>query len=354
VTVGALNHDWVPTSERRGLTSTFEAYPDLPMAIPSSRLGPGFANAVKPDILLPGGREHLTPATPGGSIGVSLAKMSRFFGLKVAAPPRPGGDPNATGASGNTSGATALASRTAHRIHDALEDAYGEQFLALPRRHRALILKALLVHPARWDPAVEAFIKNVVGPAEGRYHEEQKNNVRRYLGYGAVDGDTAVACAADRATFWATGTIGREQSMRVDVPIPACIGGKAQPHSLAATLAWFSPVKPGRQIYRAARLKLLEPDGLGKLGVTSANTPQPNQNQNRRGTTISRWWAGSKAPVVGADMTIPIILQREPDQPGFEDEDISFGLAVTLEMPGVIEVYEQVRQRLGLRLPIRS
>lgn len=352
ITVGALNRDAVPATTPNTARRAFHPYASLTMANPSSRLGPGFANAVKPDILAPGGREHLRVSTPDGRIGAEPIRMTRAFGLKVAAPPRLGTDLNATGASGNTSGATALASRTAHRIHDALEEAYGERFMMLPRRQRALILKALLVHPARWNQAVEAFIREVVGPADGRQHVRRKDNIRRYLGYGAVDEDTAVACAADRATFWATGTIGAKQSMKVEVPIPACIGGEARPHSLSATVAWFAPIRPGSQRYRAVRLKLLEPEGRTGLRVEARNQAQPDQNQSHRGTVISRVWSGHKAPVVTANMTCPIIIQREPDMAGFEDEEIPFGLAVTLEMQGVVEIYEQVRQRLGLRLPV--
>jgi hypothetical protein len=51
-------------------------------------------------------------------------------------------------------------------------------------------------------------------------------------------------------------------------------------------------------------------------------------------------------------MTIPLVIQRDPDQGATVDEPVPFGLAVTLTMPGVVEIYQQVRQRLGL--PIRA
>ena len=65
-----------------------------------------------------------------------------------------------------------------------------------------------------------------------------------------------------------------------------------------------------------------------------------------------RRWTGDRAPAVTADMTIPLVVQRDPDQGATIDERIPFGLAVTLTMPDVIGIYEQVRQRLGL--PIRA
>ena len=50
----------------------------------------------------------------------------------------------------------------------------------------------------------------------------------------------------------------------VSVPVPTAFGGKSRPHALTATLAWFTPVVPGRRTYRAVRLKLLEPSEIEK------------------------------------------------------------------------------------------
>jgi hypothetical protein len=42
-------------------------------------------------------------------------------------------------------------------------------------------------------------------------------------------------------------------------------------------------------------------------------------------------------------MSILLTVQRDPDQGKPIDEPVPFGLAVTLTMPGVTEIYEQVR-----------
>jgi hypothetical protein len=47
-------------------------------------------------------------------------------------------------------------------------------------------------------------------------------------------------------------------------------------------------------------------------------------------------------------MTIALTVQRDPDQGTAIDEPIPFGLAVTLSMPGVVEIYEQVRARINI------
>ncbi len=334
------------------ITRWVDPFPHLRAPNPSSALGPGFAKAVKPDILMPGAREHLNVVLNDGHIRVSPSRASRAAGLKVAAPPRDGIEA-AEGYTNGTSAATALASRTAHQIHDALEFAYGVGFLELPARQRAVLLKALLVHPAKWPDETADLIKHVLGPVDGRQHVRQKDNIRRFLGYGIVNSEDAVACAGDRATFWATGSLGRELATTIQVPIPVAMNGRAQPHSIAATLAWFTPVSPGRKAYRTVRLSLLKSDSLEILGVASHGR-QPDENQSKRGTVITRCWSGDRVPAVTPQINLPLTIQREPDNGLPIDDNVPFGLAVTVCMPGVIELYEQARQRLGIapRIPL--
>lgn len=352
VTVGAINQDWVREADRRQARINIDPFPHIHASNPSSALGPGYAKSVKPDILMPGARERLNVVQNDGHIRVVPARASRAAGLKVAAPPRDGIEA-AEGYINGTSAATALASRTAHQIHDALELAYGNEFLRLPARQRAVLLKALLIHPAQWPLQTADLIKRVLGPANGRQHVQQKDNIRRFLGYGVVDSEDAVACAGDRATFWTTGLLGREQATTIQVPIPVAMNGKAQPHSIVATMAWFTPVSPGRKSYRTVRLNLLKSDDLNVLAV-AAHGRQPDDNQSKRGTVITRCWSGDRAPVVSAQTNLPLTIQRELDSGLPIDDNIPFGLAVSVCMPGVVEIYEQARQRLGIvpRVPL--
>lgn len=351
ITVGAVNTDEVSPADRRSATLNIDPFPHITIANPSSALGPGFGNSVKPDILMPGAREHLLPISSGSVLTVRPSGPARAHGLKVAAPPRGGMEPG-FGYTSGTSAATALASRTCHKIHDALEAAYGEAFTALSHMQRAVLLKALLVHSAAWPKDGSALIKQILGPDDNKKHVQQKDNIRRFLGYGLADPDLAIACVDDRATFWAVGILPREQRVRIEVPVPICISGKAQPYALNATLAWFTPVHPGGQTYRAVRLKLEEPGELGQLRVKGAKA-QPDQNQGRRGTVFSRVWEGNKAPTISADQVIRFEVQREPDQGIPIDESIPFGLAITLTMPGVTQIYEEVRARLALAIAPR-
>lgn len=345
LTIGGRNMDWVPPADRAFARANVNPYAALDTANPSSALGPGFADAVKPDILMPGAREHLRVVRSGGEIVVAPARASRGAGLKVAAPPAQPGVEGAEAYTNGTSAAAALASRTAHRIHDALEAEYGEEFLGLSNTQRAALLKALLVHPARWSDATAGFLKELLGPFGRGQAPRQKDNIRRFIGYGAFDLDDAVACAADRATFWAVGSLANERSVDVSVPIPAAIGGRARAHFISATLAWLTPVQPGRRAYRAVRMKLLDPVDISNLGVT-AHGNQPDGNQTNRGTVYTRCWSGDRAAIVTANMMLPLRIQREPDPSATVDELVPFGLAVTVCMPGQIALYEEVRARV--------
>ena len=350
LTVGASNEDAVDPRGRRTAAINVDPYPDLRMANPSSRLGPGFAGAVKPDALMPGGREHVRPVVSGGRLEVQPAGAARAFGLKVAAPD---GGQATEYFTGGTSGAAALASRTCHLIHDALEQAYGRTFLELPHARRALIMKALFAHGARWPGATADLIRETLGPHGRGQAPKQKDNVRRFCGYGVVDPSDVVACAADRATFWATGLIRPEEAVRIDVPVPDCMGGRAQPHELAATLAWFTPILPGRRSYRTVRLSLLDPQEIADLQVAAARE-QPDANQAKRGTLLSRRWSGDRAPIVHNGMSISLTVQRDPDQGDANDDPIPFALAATLAMPAVVELYDEIRARLAIVQPVRA
>jgi hypothetical protein len=353
LTVGASNEDHVSHAVRAAAAGYLvDPYGDRRMANPSSALGPGFALSVKPDVLMPAGREHVTIIRNGPPIQVKPSRGTRATGLRVAAP-LSGGRENAEGYTSGTSAAAALASRVAHRIHDALEAEYGDAFRALPAAQRAVLLKALVVHPAQWPLNTAGFMREILGPPGGRHHARQKDNIRRFLGFGFVDAEDAVACAADRATFWFAGDLPPNRIAIIDVPIPIAIGGQARPHSIAATLAWFTPTSPGRRSYRAVRLKILEPNELTDLRA-SACRDQPDGNQTNRGTVFSRRWTGARAPIVSQDMSLTLTVQRDRDQGVEVEESVPFGLAVTVSMPGVIELYDQVRQRLGIAQRARA
>ena len=349
LTIGALHQDSVPLPDRRAAGAVIDPFPTVSFSNCSSALGPGFQNSVKPDVLFEGSRERVIVVRTGGGIDIKPTPATRIAGIKVAAPSERG---NAEGYTGGTSAAAAIASRTAHRIHDALQAAYGAPFLQITETARAVLLKALLVHPAAWPLDGADLIKEVLGPAGPQEHVRRRDNIRRFFGYGTVDPDDAVACAADRATFWAVGELGREELREINVPIPVCLTGQARSHSMAATLAWFTPISPGQQAYKTVRLRLLDPTDLAALRIDSAKL-QPDANQSTRGTIIHRRWEGDQAPAIPRDAVTVLSVQREIDRGAPVDEPVPFGLAVTITMPGENRIYEEVLARVQVRPRIR-
>lgn len=325
----------------------FPPYDVADMPNISSRLGPGLRRATKPEALFAGGKQRarLDPvATP--PILMSAPMPGRFWGLRVAAPPENG--VASTHFTMGTSAATAMATHTAHRIFDAIEQAYPDLVVAMPLVRRAALLKALLVHSASWRDA-EAFVRPLIDPEGTMHNEHWRREVCRHLGYGFVDPEDAIACAADRATLWATGELGPEKSLTFDVPIPTVIAQNASSRAVRATLAWFTPIRPGHLAYRAIKLKI---DSLGDAAqdVAGIDTSmlQPSNSQAESGTIVHRHWRGAKIGS-GQAATIPVQIQREKDRGTPIDDPIPFGLAITLEMPGAPQIYADVRANIAVQ-----
>ena len=345
ITVGALHADSF-TYPHPLPAGTFDIWADTGLLTISSGLGPGYAGATKPDILAPGGRHHVRLAPQGDHhrLHPLTTNAAAFAGIAVAAPPSSTSvGPDVVGRSVGTSVAAALATGVAARAHEALEAAYAD-FAQIPSGQRAALLKALLVHGARWTAARDLLIE-ILGPADNKHHYRQKDNVRRYLGFGAYDPELIINCSTDRATLWAVGSLPSDDGRRFRIPWPDAMSGKAQPHAISATLAWFSPPQPAAVAYRAIRMKVVEPGSLGAAGVKACGT-QPDPKQAHKGTVVHRRWEGASAAAIAGDGFFELDVQREPDD---VDQPANFALVVTLEMEGEIEIYNQVLNRVAVK-----
>ena len=342
LTIGGLHGDSHPPGPLPA--STFDIWANTGLCNVSSALGPGYGGATKPDVIALGGRHHvrLAPAGNGHRLTPLGKGASALGGIRVAVMPTPQ-DPNKTARTIGTSVAAAMSTRVAIRAHEILEAVY-DNFEQIPGTQRALLLKALIVHCAKWTVGRDLII-DVLGPSGGKQHARQKDNVRRYLGYGAMNGDIVRECAADRATLWGVGNLPSGLGHRFSVPLPISMSGKAQFHELVTTVAWFAPPRIGHTQYRGVRLKLLTPEELGSLGVTSSKE-QPDINQAHRGTVIHRRWTGEKAAAVADGDNLELFIQREPDQ---IEGTVPYAVVTTLSMPGVDEVYVQVSEKLAIK-----
>src|SRR6185503_13899791 len=86
-----------------------------------SALGGGFRRAIKPEVLLPGGRVlYRRPSDAGGMVLTDSRVMSRPLGAQCASPAGTVGDLGAAAFWQGSSVSAALGSRACHRIHDWL------------------------------------------------------------------------------------------------------------------------------------------------------------------------------------------------------------------------------------------
>jgi hypothetical protein len=250
------------------------------------------------------------------------------------------------GWSGASSGATALATRAAHRIYDALVANYPDDFLALEGRAQALVVKALLIHRSTVPSDARALVEEVF--AGGR---QRNNHVHRLYGFGVPSVDESVACLTSRATLWGVGSIGAGDALNFQFPLPAALSGRAGLRRLTVTLAWFTPIIPGRSVYRSVRLTVEEPIDASDI-LKQAVPGQPGRRMVERGTLFHRQWKGTAASRFEAESALIIPLVRKPDPITAHDlpELIPFGIAASFETADqAIPVYEEVKARLAIQ-----
>lgn len=330
------------------LNGRYIGFPECDMPNVSSALGHGHKSAVKPDVLFPGGREHLilAPANHPASVSPNAAG-TRFGGIRVAAPSLPGQPLDYSAWTIGSSASAAYATYTAHQIYEVLEREYGDIFTALPNLQKASLLKAMLAHPATWKTS-DNFIIATKFPVQGNW-DQMRREVSRHLGYGFVWPAEAMSCAADRATLWAAGRLLPQEAVEYRLPVPNDFSGTAALRSVKATLAWLSPIRPGHQSYRASKLRIIPLSDNVKSAVGVTPAVEPPWTQTEAGTLIHRRWSGQAFGHLAAGSSILLQIQREKDQGPALDDAIPYGLAVTLTMEDNPAIYEEVLSRVAVK-----
>ena len=345
LTVGAQHHDNVAGRiTAANAVDPFEVH-ELPNA--SSALGLGYRRTVKPEIYLPGGREYVRMGHSGGGIEVRFGQPQRLYGLSAAAPDSSGQSQlGKTALSDGTSSATALATRAAHRIFDALMDRDRGSLLAdMPPEFYAPVVKALLVHRARWSGNGKSeLLREICGPGDSRRFVERAENVSRFLGFGVPNALEAMECASNRATLVGFGELPVDHAHKYRVPLPASLERVTEPRTLTVTLAWFTPVKPGHQSYRCVKLEAAPDEPLVSLGVRRFSE-QPADASVKKGTLFHEHFYGAKAVPFIDDGHLSLKVWCKEDAGGI-DHPIRYGIAVTIESEAAIPIYEEIEQRL--------
>ena len=217
----------------------------------------GKNRSIKPELLMPGGRQTYVNRTMLDNEPVRLsARAASPYGpgQKVACPGPHGGDLSRYLYSTGTSNSAALTTRRLGQLYETLQSLkeFSSNPVALKYASDALILKALIIHGAQFEP-------DAVGELISLYKEYSqyrvfKSELNQYLGYGLVDEKRIHACTDQQATLLHSGILKDKESHIYDFPLPDCLALSSELRRVIVTVAWFSPINAQSAEYNGAKL----------------------------------------------------------------------------------------------------
>ncbi|MCY3901132.1 MAG: S8 family peptidase [Caldilineaceae bacterium] len=346
LTVAAIHEDCSTPAASAHLIDPF-----VSTKLPSvySAQGPGYRRAVKPDIFLPGGMQFTTEklGSSHAKATLRLNESNRPPGQSVAAPGREGLLDQRMHTRG-TSNAAALATRGASFIFDMIEQLRGQADTEIPEEYDVVLTKALLVHGATWATADIPFREVIERTQNGT---ATRADFDRFLGYGSADLHKVLACDEQRVTVLGFGELSDGQGAEFSFPLPPSLSGVTDARRLTVSLAWLTPVQCTNQKYRVAHVWFNPPrwNRIDERGINAVRTA------SQRGTVQHEVFEDSRAIPFEDGENLVIKVSCRKDAAAFSGP-IRYGLAVTLEVKeGVdisIPIYQEVRERLGVRIAV--
>ena len=345
LTVGAAHEDAGP----RGSATRFQVDPFVEAAVPNmvSAHGPGYRRAIKPDVLMAGGRQLARERMGTGHENATLQVHGSNSppGQRVAIPGA-AGQVDRTGYIRGTSSAAALVSHCGSALYEILDEIRGEPGRGLPREYDVVLMKTLLAHGASW------------AGAQGRYETALKNAqnsktfreyLGRFLGYGLVDVGKVGTCSKQRVTILGFGELGDGEGDDFTFPLPVSLSAVAERRRLTITLGWLSPINAARQSNRVAHLWFNPKNGI------APSRQFADHRAVQRGTLQHEVLEGEDATVFKDGESISLRVNCRGDA-GDVVTAVRYGLAMTLEVAeGVdIAVYQEVRDRLRVAVDVQG
>ena len=342
LTVGAIHSD-SSTPKSTLLVDPFKKDVAVPSILSSQ--GPGYRRSIKPEILLPGGRQLLSKRldSANGRTRLQAFRNNSSPGQLVAAPGLEG-EINGSLFTKGTSNAAALASRAAVLINQVLEEVQENSSREIPEEFMPILIKALLVHGADWGNALQLYESALKNPSNSRTFRDYAGH---FLGYGPANIQRVLECTEQRATALGFGTLRDEEGAEFTMPLPSSLASVNTNRRLTITLAWLTPINCQSQKYRIAQLWF---DPTNPIAGSRQNS---DHNAVKRGTIQHEILQGSQAVPFYDDDVIGIKVNCRADG-GKLEGSVDFGLAVTLEVAEEIDIpiYQEIRDRLAVRVPI--
>lgn len=347
ITVGAANQDDSVVTRVGG---TRELITSDWMPAPYSALGMGFRRAIKPDVLMPGGRAVYSLSSEGDHVRAALVPTAVSPpGQLVASPIGPPGTRSGTAYTAGTSNAAALTSHHAANLIDvliALRDQAGADFLN-DNGVLTSAMKALIVHGASLGQA----LKTISDVFEGRVEPRKlREFVTRFVGYGSLGRSVVQGSTATRATMLGGGHLGAEEAHAYEIPLPPGLSGKTGQRRLTTTLSWLTPTNPRDRRYRRAKLWLSAPGSELRVGRTEVDW-----RASQRGTVQHEVLEGTTAAAYddGHVLTIRVNCTAYA---GTLEVDVPYALAVSIEVAPELEVdvFAEIRDRVRPPVAVRT
>jgi Subtilase family. len=341
LSIGAIHADKSNISNQG---NRVDILPTQELPSPITAHGYGFRNSINPEIYLPGGRQLYDYITDNR---YRINDIGMAPGQRAAAEPVNPGERNRGIYIRGTSNSTALASRGAALIYEALNElrSEAETETDIPDKYMAVVIKALLVHGASWDNSFN-ILENCL---KARDNSRLPRKVAaRYLGYGTPDTKRVIECTERRATAIGCGSIKKDEKHEFRFPLPPSLSGLNEMRRLIITLAWLSPVNAANRKFRKANLSF-DPPGH-KAGVKRVNA---DGRQVKNGTIQHEVLEGSEVVTYqdGDNLKIDVVCREDA---GILDESVNYGLAVTLEVAEDVKIpiYEEISQRIEIPIEI--
>ena len=358
LTVGAAHNDEITNIN---FHQRIDLIQNKSLLSPISRIGFGYNNSIKPDILMPGGRKLFRKhVIQRNNSATELRLEGNFNGIppgnKVALPGS-SGDGNYTGYLSGTSNAAALTSHLAGQLYDMLQDLNDELDFErkIPSKYFTVILKSLLVHGAEWGSAQE-LMKTLLRQQSYVSPNTVNKHIYPYLGNGLVNSEKVLYCTNQRVTLIGYGELSHRDNQNAHIyslPLPPSMGQIILQKKLTITLSWLSPLNFNSSQYRKAHLFF---DNLqSNNDYLALERNGSDYRVGLKGTVQHDILTGDKADAYQDGDTIQIKVSCRQDASGLSiNELIPYCISVTLEIQenSTIEIYEEVKVRLQTRVTV--